>query len=110
MSPKREHNIQNEIRAWCGEHNMLCFRCNVGKVQCIDGTWFDTGLPNGFSDLIVLANQTIYFIEVKTKYGQQREEQKRFERIVTERGYKYIVARSILDVSSAIPYNKTGGD
>ena len=110
MSPKREHNIQNEIRAWCGEHNMLCFRCNVGKVQCIDGTWFDTGLPNGFSDLIVLANQTIYFIEVKTKYGQQREEQKRFERTVTERGYKYIVARSILDVSSAIPYNKTGGD
>lgn len=110
MLPKREHNIQNDIRAWCGEHNMLCFRCNVGKVQCIDGSWFDTGLPNGFSDLIILANQTIYFVEVKTKYGQQREDQINFQRTVESRGYKYIVARSILDVSSAIPYNNTGGD
>lgn len=106
----REHNIQNEIRAWCGEHDILCFRCNVGKVQCIDGTWFDTGLPEGFSDLIALTNGTIYFIEVKTKYGQQRQAQKDFERIVTERGYRYIVARSVLDVSSVLSYNNTGGD
>ena len=106
----REHNIQNEIRAWCGEHDILCFRCNVGKVQCIDGTWFDTGLPEGFSDLIALTNGTIYFIEVKTKYGQQRKAQKDFERTVTERGYKYIVARSVLDVSSVLTYNNTGGE
>ena len=110
MQPKREHNIQNEIRAWCGEHDILCFRCNVGKVQCIDGTWFDTGLPEGFSDLIALTNQTIYFIEVKTKYGQQRQAQRRFQDIVESRGYIYIVARSVLDVSSIIPYNNTGGN
>ena len=106
----REHNIQNEIRLWCGEHDILCFRCNVGKVKCIDGTWFDTGLPNGFSDLIALTNGTIYFIEVKTKTGQQRKEQIEFQKTVEARGYKYIVARSVLDVSSAIPYNKYGGD
>lgn len=93
----REHNIQNEIRLWCGQHGLLCFRCNVGKVQCIDGTWFDTGLPEGFSDLIVLANKTIYFIEVKTKTGQQRKAQIQFQKIVTERGYTYIVARSVED-------------
>lgn len=106
----REHNIQNEIRAWCGEHDILCFRCNVGRVQCIDGTWFDTGLPEGFSDLIALANGTIYFIEVKTKYGQQRKAQIEFQRTVEARGYKYIVARSTLDVASVILYNNTGGD
>lgn len=106
---KREHNIQNEIRIWCGQHNLLCFRCNVGKVKCIDGTWFDTGLPEGFSDLIILANGTVYFCEVKTRIGQQRQEQINFEKSVTEHGYKYFVARSILDVENAISYNKTGG-
>ena len=110
QQPKREHNIQNEIRAWCGEHGLLCFRCNVGKVQCIDGTWFDTGLPEGFSDLIILANKTIYFCEVKTRYGKQREAQKAFERAITDLGYTYIIARSVLDVSSVIPYNNTGGN
>lgn len=105
----REHNIQNEIRLWCGQNGFMCFRCNVGKVQCIDGTWFDTGLPEGFSDLIVLANKTIYFVEVKTKYGEQREAQKRFEEAVTKAGYTYIVARSTLDVSSVILYNNTKG-
>lgn len=94
----REHNIQNEIRLWCGQHNILCFRCNVGKVQCLDGTWFDTGLPEGFSDLIVLTNNTIYFVEVKTKTGQQRNAQIAFQKCVEERGYKYIVARSVQDV------------
>ena len=93
----REHNIQNEIRLWCGQHNFLCFRCNVGKVKCEDGTWFDTGLPEGFSDLIILANNTIYFVEVKTKIGQQRNAQIHFQHIVEERGYKYIVARSVSD-------------
>ena len=27
------------------------FRSNVGKVQTIDGRWFDTGLPKGHADL-----------------------------------------------------------
>lgn len=93
----REHNIQNQIRLWCGQHGLLCFRCNVGKVQCIDGTWFDTGLPEGFSDLIVLANKTIYFVEVKTRTGKQREAQKKFQTIVTQHGYNYIIARSVED-------------
>lgn len=107
--PTREHNIQNEIRAWCGEHNIPCFRCNVGKVQCIDGSYFDTGLPAGFSDLIALANRTIYFIEVKTRYGQQRKAQIDFQNMVVNRGYTYIVARSIDDVAKIL-YNNVGGD
>lgn len=99
---KREHTIQNEIRVWCGEHDLLCFRCNVGKVQCIDGTWFDTGLPNGFSDLIILANKTIYFCEVKTNDGEQRKEQAAFQKTVEARGYTYILARSVEDVKSLV--------
>lgn len=104
MTP--EHRIMNEIRLWCGEHDILCFRCNVGKVQCIDGTWFDTGLPEGFPDLIILTNATIYFCEVKTKYGRQHQAQLDFQKMITDRGYKYFVARSVDDVL----YNIYGGD
>ena len=101
--PKREHNIQNEIRAWCGEHNILCFRCNVGKVQCIDGSWFDTGLPEGFPDLLLFPGQGLAVCcEVKAKYGQQRQAQIAFQQTVEERGYKYVVARSVDDVKKAL--------
>lgn len=94
----REHNIQREIMLYCGEHNILCFRCNVGRVKTIDGMWFDTGLPDGFSDLIILpGNERIIFCEVKTAIGKQRDAQKRFEKIVTDRGYKYILCRSLDD-------------
>ena len=98
----REHNIQNNIRLWCGENDILCFRCNVGKVKTIDGRWFDTGLPDGFSDLIILYNNTIYFVECKTAIGKQRDDQIKFERLVTERGYTYILARSVEDVKNGI--------
>lgn len=98
----REHNIQNEIRLWCGQHGILCFRANVGKVKQANGAWFDTGLPNGFSDLMILANNTIYFCEVKTLKGKQRDDQINFERVVTEHGYKYFVARSVDDVARVI--------
>lgn len=99
----REHNIQNQIRIWCGQNNYLCFRCNVGKVKTFDGRWFDTGLPEGFPDLMILGNHgDIYFCECKTRTGKQREDQLKFERIVTERGFKYFVARSVDDVQKNI--------
>lgn len=94
----KEHNIQNLIRIWCGQHDILCFRCNVGRVRTDTGQWFDTGLPNGFSDLIILYNKTIYFCEVKTLKGRQREDQINFMNEVRSRGYNYFVARSVEDV------------
>lgn len=94
----QEHNIQNQIRLWCGQNDILCFRCNVGRVRTSTGEYFDTGLPSGFSDLIILYNHTIYFCECKSPIGRQREDQKQFERIVTEHGYKYFIARSVQDV------------
>ena len=96
---RREHNIQNEIREWCGRNNILCFRCNVGSVRTIDGGIFHTGLPEGFSDLIALpGNGRIIFIECKTRTGKQRQAQISFQRVVESRGYKYILARKVGDV------------
>ena len=98
----KEHNIQNAIRLWCGEHNYLCFRANVGKVRTANGRWFDTGLPEGFSDLFILANNTIYFCECKTLKGKQREDQINFQRTIEEHGYVYFIARSVEDVEEVI--------
>ena len=100
MTP--EHKIMNEIRLWCGENDILCFRCNVGKVKTVYGDYFDTGLPEGFPDLMILTNGTIYFCEVKTKTGQQRKAQVAFMNMIRERGYIYIIARSVSDVRQAL--------
>lgn len=89
----------NSIRLWCGEHNILCFRCNVGRVRAMDGTWFDTGLPEGFSDLLILHEGRCIFCEVKAPDGKQRQAQIQFQKVVEEQGFLYIVAKSIEDVS-----------
>jgi len=100
MTP--EHKLMNEIRLWCGQHDILCFRCNVGKVKTADGKWFDTGLPEGFPDLLILYNKVVYFCEVKTLKGKQREAQINFMNIIREHGFIYIVARSVNDIISYI--------
>ena len=48
---KSEHEIQKEIQVALSQHKCTVFRANVGKVQTIDGRWFDTGLPQGHPDL-----------------------------------------------------------
>jgi len=45
----------NQIRIECGKKGWVALRTNVGKFP-IDGGWFDTGLPKGFPDLLVLTN------------------------------------------------------
>ena len=96
MTP--EHKIMNEIRLWCGQHDILCFRCNVGKVKTADGKWFDTGLPEGFPDLLILNKGKAIFCEVKTLKGKQREAQINFMNIIRNKGFDYIVARSVNDI------------
>lgn len=99
----REHYIQNEIRIWCGQHDILCFRCNVGKIRMYDGGWFDTGLPSGFSDLMALDNNGhIYFIECKAPGGKQRPDQVKFMNEVRNRGFTYILAYSVEDVKKVL--------
>ena len=54
------------------------FRANVGSVKTERGTWFSTGLPKGFSDLLVIKDGRAYFIEVKTKPNTPSPEQEQF--------------------------------
>jgi len=91
----KESDIQNSIRLALNPYAVV-FRANVGKVRLADGRWFDTGLPKGHPDLYGFRKsdgKTIY-IEVKTKTGKLRKEQKHFIETVKKYGVIAGVARS----------------
>src|SRR5690625_506624 len=91
----KESDMQNAIRLALNPYAVV-FRANVGKVRLADGRWFDTGLPKGHPDLYGFRKsdgKTIY-IEVKTKTGKLRKEQKHFIETVKKYGVIAGVARS----------------
>ena len=91
-----EHDVQNEIRIWCGEHNLRSFRANVVGGYTPDGRWITSGLPEGFPDLLVLDNhgQTIY-VECKTLKGRARQKQIEFRKMMEETHHIYLMPRSL---------------
>ena len=88
-----EQHLDKRIMLWCGQHNWLCFHCNVGKVLLADGRYFSTGLPNGFPDLLILTD-TGYaiFCETKIKPRKPTQEQLDFIKNLNVRGFDAFVA------------------
>lgn len=74
-----EHRIQNEIRAAVSEYCII-FRVNVGKGRTVDGRFFSSGVPPGFSDLFGVrkSDGRAVLIEVKTPEGRVSKDQKHF--------------------------------
>lgn len=100
MPPKNpviEHDIQNDIRAWCGEHNLLAIRINVGLFKTIIGDRVvDAGPPRGWPDLQILDNNgRLLFCECKAKYGRLSDDQKRVHKVLKERKFPVIVPKSL---------------
>ena len=61
-----------------------------------------TGLMSGVSDVIVVEQSRVLFVEVKTTIGRQSEKQKKFESQVTALGYKYHLVRSLEDFKNIL--------
>lgn len=74
-----EADIQNSIRLALSKYAVI-FRVNSGKVCMQDGRYFDTGVPNGYTDLSGFrkSDGKAIFIEVKTPAGSLRDTQKQF--------------------------------
>lgn len=74
-----EHDIQNEIRAALSPYAVM-FRINVGSGRTVDGRFFNTGVPSGFSDLFGVrrSDGKAVFIEVKKPGGKVTDRQKNF--------------------------------
>ena len=96
-NPVIEHDIQNEIRIWCGEHNLLAIRINVGLFKTFHGDRIvDAGPPKGWPDLEIFdTNGHIIFCETKAKYGRLSDDQKRIHALLRGRNFEVIVPKSL---------------
>lgn len=55
------------------------------------------GALAGVSDLVVVADRKVLFVEMKTRKGRQQESQKDFQHRVEVLGHRYVVCRSLDD-------------
>ena len=53
-----------------------------------------SGVVAGVSDLVVIGNGKVLFVEMKIAKGRQSERQKEFQDIVESLNHKYVVCRS----------------
>ena len=98
-NPILEHDIQNEIRIWCGEHNILAIRINVGLFRDLySERVINAGPPKGWPDLQLFDNHGhCVFCECKAKYGRLRDDQKKIHANLRDRGFVVIVPKSLED-------------
>ena len=82
----------------------VTFRANVGKFKTLDGRWFDTGLPVGFSDLFGFrkSDNKIIFLEVKTPTGRPSAEQIKFLEAVRKHGCIADIVHSVEEARQLI--------
>lgn len=98
MTP--EKILSKQIQAVCGENNIICFDVNVGGGQLITGSYFRTGLPRGFSDLLLFtSNGKTAFIETKIKPRKPAQEQINFINTMKKRGF---IAGVVYDINDFI--------
>ena len=60
------------------------------------------GLISGISDLVVVSQDEVLFVEVKTQTGRQSKKQKEFQSKVEALGYRYLIVRSLEDFKKQI--------
>lgn len=103
MIMKSEHQTQSEIMLAVSQAGNKIFRSNVGKVQTIDGRWFDTGLPKGHADLYGFRpDGQVFYIEVKSETGRVRPDQINFLETMRKNGALAGIARSVEDAMKII--------
>lgn len=79
------------------------FRTNVGTLQTSDGRYFNTGIPEGCSDIICFLDPGItVFVELKTPKGKQRDKQKEFQLKLESLHFPYLVLYSNRPIADAI--------
>ena len=82
----------------------LCFAVpNGGSRNAVEGANMKKeGVLAGVSDLIVIADHKVLFVEMKTRKGRQQDTQKEFQHRVEVLGFRYVVCRSLDDFINAV--------
>lgn len=93
---KPEQKLDKEIMIYCGEHDWLCFHINVGGGLMANGSYFKTGVPVGWPDLIIIKNNgEVSFCETKIKPRKPTQEQLKFIAELKRRGFRAFVAYNL---------------
>jgi hypothetical protein len=98
----READIQREILLHFGADPRCRIWRNSTGATINQGRVIRFGLVGSADILGVLKGGRFLAIEVKTPQGQQSQQQKRFEAMVTSMGGLYVLARCVEDVERAI--------
>lgn len=99
MTP--EQVLDKNIMLWCGQHEAICFHTNVGKIKFWDEKekawrWFDTGLPKGWPDLMIIPkNKPVFYCETKIHPRKPTADQLRVIGILQKQGQLAFVAYSL---------------
>ena len=102
----RESEIQQSCVSWFkyAWQQYICFAVpNGGSRNAIEAANMKKeGVMAGVSDLIIIADHKILFVEMKTRKGRQQESQKAFQRKVEQLGFKYVVCHSLDEFMIAV--------
>lgn len=101
-----EESIQTACVTWFRStyKSYLCFACpNGGSRNPIEAIHMKkSGVLSGVSDLIVIADRKVLFVEMKTKTGRQSEKQRLFQSDVEHLGFEYKICRSLESFQSTV--------
>jgi hypothetical protein len=77
-------------------HDKCLFHCNNKAKNKIEGNRMKAiGVKTGVSDLILVVNEKVIFVELKTDSGKQGKEQKIFEDQVKKLNQTYVIIRTL---------------
>lgn len=119
MKLQTEQSIQQQMFVWynntfCLKHhnprNLIFAVPNGGTRNIREALALkNTGVLSGVSDLIVIHNGKVLFIEVKLPNGKQSPSQLDFEQRVKELGFDYYLIRTFEQFKNII-HEQTGGN
>lgn len=100
-SYKSEDAIQSECYVWFNNtykelRGLLFAVPNGGARSALQGKIFKmTGVYAGVADMLFMYNNTVYCIEMKNDFGEQSLKQIKWQTLVENHGYKYVICRSL---------------
>lgn len=102
-----EEQLQSQCFIWFWntypKHRGALFHVQQKAKNRIEGAKFKAmGVVQGISDMILILDGAVLFIEMKFGNNTQSKEQKDFEKLVTERGHFYGVIRDLETFKSLI--------
>ena len=101
LGKKSEETIQKEIVNYCRLNNILIF-CVPNEATRNNSKFIGMGVLSGVSDLVLILQNKVIFVELKNHKGSQSEKQKHFQINVDDLGHYYIIIRSLEDFKKLI--------